>query len=68
MIDSPIETTIPVDVQDVVLNTDGESVTTVYAGIDGGIYSCQIPTDVIPVADPTSQEAITFLSTYVVEG
>jgi len=73
MLDQPQDVIIQPDVsqevviQEVTLNTDGESVTTVYSGVDGGIYSCQIPSDLIPVDNPTSQEAVTFLSTYVVE-
>lgn len=55
-------------IDEIILNTDGESVTVAYSGPDGGIYSCQLPAAIIPAADPTSQEAATFLSTFVVEG
>lgn len=68
MIDVPQDVAQEVVIQEVVVNTDGESVTTAYTGVDGGFYTVQLPIEVIPAEDPTSAEAVTFLTTFVVEG
>lgn len=68
MIDVPQEVPQEVVIQAVVVNTDGESVTTAYTGVDGGFYTTQLPIDIIPADDPTGPEAEAFLATFVVEG